>query len=92
MFLVIVFIFMLWSKLIFVGNKKKELLAWSSFISLTEVVFENIPQFFIQIINNNKSDDWDAFEVFSVILTAAIIIYETINYSFEKINYHSLGM
>jgi hypothetical protein len=76
----------------FVGNTKKELLAWSSFIFLTEMVFENIPQFFIQIINNNKSDGWDAFEVFSVILTAAIIIYETINYSFETINYHCLGI
>jgi hypothetical protein len=56
------------------------------------VIFENIPQFFIQLINNNKSDGWDAFEVFSVILTAAIIIYETINYSFEAINYHCLGI
>ncbi len=44
---------MLWSKLIFISERKFQ--KWEFFIVMTEICVENIPQFFIQIINNNKS-------------------------------------
>jgi hypothetical protein len=76
----------------FVGIKRQNIFAWTSLIFLTEVAFENIPQFFIQMISNNKSDGWQMFEVVSIILTAVIIIYEIINYSIYAIKYHCLGI
>ncbi len=85
---ILVIIFLFWSKLLFVGIDDEKFLSWGSLIFLTEAVLENLPQFFIQIINNNKSDGWDLFEAGSILLTAGFLIYELINQSFKARVYY----